>query len=51
MKMQDFIGHARKPPHILRNQVAYDLEKDRWDIVPESPMMRGKPLLISVLVD
>ena len=47
MRMKQFIGHAPKPPHILRNQVPYDLEKDRWEGVPESPMMRGEPLLIS----
>ena len=44
MRMQHFVGHAPKPPHILSNQVPYDLEKDRWDSVPESPMMRGKLL-------
>lgn len=46
MKMQQFIGHAPKPSHILRNQVPYDLEKDRSESVPESPMMRGMSLLV-----
>lgn len=42
MKMSQFVGHAPKPPHILRNQVPYDLERDEREGVPESPMMRGK---------
>ncbi|XP_064403711.1 PAN2-PAN3 deadenylation complex catalytic subunit PAN2-like isoform X2 [Halichondria panicea] len=47
MKMQQFIGHAPKPSHILRNQVPYDLEKDRSESVPESPMMReNNPLTL-----
>lgn len=41
MKMSHFVGHAPKPPHIRRNQVPYDLEKDFGWEVPESPMMRG----------
>ena len=42
MKMSQFVGHAPKPPYILRNQVPYDLDKDSGKEVPESPMMRGE---------
>ena len=40
MKMKQFIGHAPKPGHMIRNQVPYDLSREYCD-VPESPMMRG----------
>ena len=42
VKMKQFVGHAPKPPHILSNQVPYDLERDEGEGVPESPMMRGE---------
>ena len=42
MRMSQFVGHAPKPAHLLRNQVPYDLERDWSDSVPESPMMRGE---------
>lgn len=40
--MSQFVGHAPKPPYILRNQLPYDLDKDSGKEVPESPMMRGE---------
>ena len=42
MRMIQFVGHAPKPAHILRNQVPYDLEREMRASVPESPMMRGQ---------
>lgn len=42
MRSSDFVSYAPKPPHIRRNQVPYDLERDMRDHVPESPMMRGQ---------
>ena len=49
MKMSQFVGHAPKPVHILRNQVPYDLERDWNEGVPESPMMRGKNVATSAV--
>ncbi len=40
--MNQFVGHAPRPPHLCRNQVPYDLELDSGNQVPESPMMRGE---------
>jgi PAB-dependent poly(A)-specific ribonuclease subunit 2 len=39
-KMNQFVGHAPKPPHLRRNQVPYDLRRESKATVPESPMMR-----------
>jgi PAB-dependent poly(A)-specific ribonuclease subunit 2 len=39
-KMHQFVGHARKPAHLRRNQVPYDLQRESRATVPESPMMR-----------